>query len=200
MGYWTLGDILKLALRLLDRSRSLILTRFVHGPLRVQPRPRPAVSTRPNRALELTATACSNKRDPDVQKRVPSETISKMKSKYFSRYGLVLILAVMYAVSIGTADARSTGRLIVSRDPNLGWNSVVNLRIDGRSVANIGRGSQFNRSVWTGRRVLSVSAWPSGSRSSSTVLNVRRGQTYRFTAARRWWGSNSVVLVPQGRF
>src|SRR5215471_4096477 len=123
-----------------------------------------------------------------------------MKSKYISTCRIVLILTLMFAVSIGTANARSTGRLIVSRDPNLGRNLVVNLRIDGRSVANIGRGSQFNRSVWTGRRVLSVSAWPSSSRSSSTVLNVRRGQTYRFTAARRWWGTNNVVLVPQGRF
>src|SRR5499427_3720197 len=123
-----------------------------------------------------------------------------MKSKYISMFRFVLILAVMYALSIGTAVARSTGRLIVSRDPNLGRNLVVNLRIDGRTAANIGRGSQFNRSVWTGRRVLSVSAWPSGSRSSSTVLNVRRGRTYVFTAARRWWGSNSVVLIPQGRF
>src|SRR5215475_12269733 len=119
-----------------------------------------------------------------------------MKSKYISTCIIVLILAVMYAVSIGTADARSTGRLIVSRDPNLGRTSVITLRIDGRTVANIARGSQFNRSVWTGRRILSVSSWPSGaSRSNSTVLNVRRGRTYRFTAARRWWGSSNVVLV-----
>ena len=123
-----------------------------------------------------------------------------MKSKYISTCKIVLILGLMYAVSIGTADARSTGRLIVSRDPNLGRNMVVSLWIDGRTVANIGRGSQFNRSVWTGRRVLSVSAWPNGSRSSSTVLDVRRGRTYTFTATRRWWGSSSVVLVPQGRF
>ena len=124
-----------------------------------------------------------------------------MKSKYFSALRIVLILGLMYAVSIGTAAARSTGRLIVSRDPNLGRNMVVTLRIDGRTVANIGRGSQFNRSVWTGRRVLSVSAWPSGgSRFNSTVLDVRRGRTYTFTATRRGWGSSNVVLVPQGRF
>ena len=105
----------------------------------------------------------------------------------------------MYAVSIGTAAARSTGRLIVSRDPSLGRNMVVNLRLDNRTVANLVAGSRFNRSVRTGIRVLAVSAGPS-SRSSSTTLNVRRGRTYAFTVARRWWGSNSVVLVPQGRF
>src|SRR5262249_30079188 len=123
-----------------------------------------------------------------------------MKSKYISACRFFLILTFMYAVSIGTAAARSTGRLIVSRDPSLGRNLVVNLRLDGRTAANLGRGSRFDRSLWTGRRVLTVSAWPSASRSSSTVLNVRRGRTYVFTAARRWWGTNNVVLVPQGRY
>ena len=121
-----------------------------------------------------------------------------MKSKYFSTFIFVLILALTYAVSIGTAAAQSTGRLIVSRDPNLGRNSVVVLRIDGRTVANIARGSQFNRSVLTGRRVLAVSTGSSGSRFSSTVVDVRGGRTYMFTARRR--GSNNVVLVPQGTF
>src|SRR5215468_4115330 len=123
-----------------------------------------------------------------------------MKSKYISTCRIILILALMYAVSIGTAAARSTGRLIVSRDPSLGRNLVVNLRLDGRTAGNIVPGSSFNRSVWTGRRVLTVSAWPSTSRSSSTVLNVRRGRVYVFTATRRGWGSNSVVLVPRGRY
>lgn len=123
-----------------------------------------------------------------------------MKSKYTSACRFFLILVFIYAVSIGTAAARSAGRLIVSRDPNLGRNFVVNLRIDGRTVANIVPGSGFNRSVWTGRRVLSVSALPNASRSTSTVLNVRRGRTYVFRVARRWWGSNNLVLVPQGRY
>jgi len=106
----------------------------------------------------------------------------------------------MYAVSIGTADARSTGRLIVSRDPSLGRNIVVNVQLDGRRVANLVAGSSFNRSVSTGIRVLAVSAGPGSSRSTSTTVNVRRGRTYTFTVARRGWGSNNVVLVPQGRF
>jgi hypothetical protein len=123
-----------------------------------------------------------------------------MKSKYTSAWRFFLILVFIYAVSIGTAAARSTGRLIVSRDPNLGRNLVVNLRIDDRTAANLVRGSRFNRLVRTGRRVLTVSALPNASRSTSTVLNVRRDRTYVFTVARRWWGTNNVVLVPQGRY
>ena len=122
-----------------------------------------------------------------------------MKSKYISTGIIVLILAIMYAVSIGTADARSTGRLIVSRDPSLGRNMVVNLLLDGRTVANLVAGSSFNRSVSTGIRVLAVSAGPGSSRSTSTTVNVRRGRTYTFTVARQSSRSNSVVLVPQGR-
>ena len=83
-----------------------------------------------------------------------------MKSKYISTCRFVLILALMYAVSTGTAAARSVGRLIVSRDPNLGRNLVVNLRLDGRTVANLMQGSRFDHAVWTGRRVLSASAVP----------------------------------------
>jgi hypothetical protein len=123
-----------------------------------------------------------------------------MKSKYTSACRFFLILVFIYAVSLGTAAARPTGRLIVSRDPNLRRNLVVNLRIDDRTPASLVRGSRFDRSVRTGRRVLTVSALPNASRSTSTVLNVRRGRTYVFTVARRWWGANNVVLVPQGRY
>ena len=123
-----------------------------------------------------------------------------MKSKYTSTCRFFLILVFIYAVSIGTAAARSAGRLIVSRDPNLGRNLVVNLRIDDTTAANLERGSRFDRLVRTGRRVLTVSALPNASRSTSTVLNVRRSRTYVFTVARRWSGTNNVVLVPQGRY
>jgi hypothetical protein len=123
-----------------------------------------------------------------------------MKSKYTSACRFFLILVFIYAVSIGTAAAQSRGRLIISRDPNLGRNLVVNFRIDDRTAANLVRGSRFDRLVRTGRRVLTVSALPNASRSTSTVLNVRRGRTYVFTVARRWWGTSNVVLVPQGRY
>ncbi|HET9367338.1 MAG TPA: hypothetical protein VFO22_04650, partial [Candidatus Udaeobacter sp.] len=90
-----------------------------------------------------------------------------MKSKYTFACRFFLILVFIYAVSIGTATARSAGRLIVSRDPNLGRNLVVNLRIDDRTAANLVRGSRFDRLVRTGHRVLTVSALPNASRSTS---------------------------------
>ena len=123
-----------------------------------------------------------------------------MKSKYAFPCRFFLILAFIYAVSIGTAAAQSTGRLIVSRDPNFGRNLVLIVRLDGRTVANLMQGSRFDHSVWTGRRVLAVSASSSFSapRPTSTVLNVRPGRTYVFTAVRRR-STNNIVLVPGRR-
>ena len=128
-----------------------------------------------------------------------------MKSKRTVACRFFLILVSIYAVSIGTAAAQSRGRLIVTRDPSLGRNLVVTLRVDGRTVANLMHGSRFDNPVWTGRRVLSVSAvnnsfhfpWSPPNtvfRSSSTTVNVRRGRTYTFTAV--WRRPDRVVLVP----
>ena len=116
-----------------------------------------------------------------------------MKSKHTSAGRFFLVLVFIYAVSIGTAAAQLRGRLIVWRGADLGRNLVLSLRIDGRTAANLVRGQRFDRSVWTGRRVLSVSAM--ASRSTSTTVNVRPGRTYVFTAV---WGNrsrNRIVLV-----
>ena len=117
-----------------------------------------------------------------------------MKSKHTSAGRFFLVLIFIYAVSIGTAAAQSRGRLIVWRGPDLGRNLVLSLRIDGRTAGNLVRAQRFDRSVWTGRRVLSVSAMPNASRSTSTTVNVRPGRTYVFTAV--WGNRNRIVLVP----
>lgn len=93
-----------------------------------------------------------------------------------------------------TAVAQSGGRLIVLRAPNFGWNVALNLKIDGGTAANIVQGRRYDDFVPEGRHMLTVSAVPNY-QPTSTVLNVRRGQTYVFTAMR---GQNrdSVVLVP----
>ena len=82
------------------------------------------------------------------------------------------------------------------RVPNFGWNIVLNLKIDGRTVANVVQGRRYDHFVRAGRHVLTVSAVPNAyySEPTSTVLNVRSGRTYVFTVS--WDGSNRVVLVP----
>ena len=119
-----------------------------------------------------------------------------MNSRFTSTIRLLLILGFACATSIATAAAQPGGRLIVLRIANFGWNIVVNLKIDGRTVANVVQGRRYDHVLPAGRHILTVAAVPNAyySEPSSTVLNVRSGQTYVFTAS--WDGSNRVVLVP----
>jgi hypothetical protein len=96
--------------------------------------------------------------------------------------------------SAETAVAKPGGRLVVLRAPNFGWNLAVNLKIDGRTAANIVQGRRYDDFVPTGRHMLTVSAVPNY-QPTSTVLIVEDGQTYVFTATRRQ-NTDSVVLVP----
>ena len=95
--------------------------------------------------------------------------------------------------SAETAVAQPGGRLIVLRGANFGWNIAVNLKIDGRTAANIVQGRSYDEFVPEGRHMLTVSAVPNY-QPTSTVLNVQQGQTYVFTATRH--NADSVVLVP----
>jgi len=95
--------------------------------------------------------------------------------------------------SAETAVAQPGGRLIVLRAANFGSNMALNLKIDGRTAANIVQGGRYDEFVPEGRHMLSVSAG-ANYQPTSTVLNVRRGQTYVFTATRQ--NPDSVVLVP----
>ncbi|HMJ25222.1 MAG TPA: hypothetical protein VK475_05315 [Pyrinomonadaceae bacterium] len=119
-----------------------------------------------------------------------------MKLRYTPAVTLCLILVFVCVISNGSTAAQPGGRLIVLRIANFGWNIVVNLKIDGRTVANVVQGRRYDHFVLAGRHVLTVSAVPNAyySEATSTVLNVRSGHTYVFTAS--WDGSNRVVLVP----
>src|SRR5262249_10288585 len=96
--------------------------------------------------------------------------------------------------SAETAEAQPGARLIVLRAPNFGWNLAVNLKIDGKTAANIVQGRRYDEFVPAGRHTLTVSAVPNY-QPTSTVLIVENGQTYVFTATRRQ-STDSVVLVP----
>jgi hypothetical protein len=118
-----------------------------------------------------------------------------MKPRYTSANTIFVIFIFVCIASIGTA-AQSGGRLIVLRSPNFGWNIVLNLKIDGRTVANVVQGRRYDHFVPAGRHVLTISAVPNSyySEPTSTVLNVRPGHTYVFAGS--WDGSNRVVLIP----
>jgi hypothetical protein len=119
-----------------------------------------------------------------------------MKSRYTSAAQAFLSLVFVCVISTGTAAPPSGGRLIVLRSPNFGWNLALNLQIDGKTAANLVQGRRYDHSIPAGRHVLTVSAVPSYNSyaPTSTVLNVRPGQTYVFTAV--WRDTDAVVLTP----
>ena len=95
--------------------------------------------------------------------------------------------------SAETSVAQPGGRLIVSRAANFGSNMALNIKIDGRTAANIVQGDRYDDVVPEGRHMLTVSAG-ANYQPTSMVLNVLSGQTYVFTATRQ--NPDSVVLVP----
>src|SRR5947209_18133642 len=119
-----------------------------------------------------------------------------MKPRYTSGNTLFLILVFVCVISNRSTAAQPGGRLIVMRVPNFGWNIAVNLKIDGRTVANVVQGRRYDHVLPAGRHVLTVSAVPNSyySEPTSTVLNARPGHTYVFTGS--WDGSHRVVIIP----
>jgi hypothetical protein len=114
-------------------------------------------------------------------------------TSYISRFVVILVFAC--GISSGKAAAQQTGRLIVIRTANFGWNIAAGLKIDGRTVANIVQGRRYDHRVAAGRHVLTVSAVPNNDlrAPSSIVVNVRPGGSYVFTAV---WDSDRVFLQP----
>jgi hypothetical protein len=120
-----------------------------------------------------------------------------MKSKYNSAGRFFLILTFICAVSIGTAAAQPSGRLIVLRPANFGWNLAFNLEIDGRPVANVVQGRHYHAWLPAGEHVLTVSKVPYTGYAgpTSTAVNIQPGWTYVFTAM---WDSSFIFLRPSG--
>jgi hypothetical protein len=114
-------------------------------------------------------------------------------TSHISRFLLILIF--FSAVSPANAAAKPSGRLIVIRVANFGWNLAANLKIDGQTVANIVQGRRYDHRIPAGRHVLTVSVVPNlqASQPTSITVNVRPGGTYIFTAL---WDSDHVYLRP----
>jgi hypothetical protein len=114
-------------------------------------------------------------------------------ASYISK--LFVIVIFFFSVSLGNAASNPSGRLIVIRVANFGWNIAANLKIDGRTVSNIVQGRKYDHPIPAGKHVLTISAVPNVimSEPSSITINVRPGGTYMFTAM---WDAYHVYLQP----
>ena len=95
-------------------------------------------------------------------------------------------------------SASGPARLIIERIANLGNFVYVDLYIDGAPAAAIGYGSSYEGLLPPGRHLLSVLAtpdprWPT---PWEITVDVRSGQTYRFTAEGGY--SGDLILVAPG--
>ena len=113
--------------------------------------------------------------------------------KHLIAYGLICLLS--FALMVYARDSDRSGRLIVLRSPTFSWNCVLNVQIDGRTVANVVRGRRYDGFVPAGQHALTVMAVPNPyfRRPMSIPLTVRPGQTYVFTAG---WESDRVSIHP----
>ena len=103
---------------------------------------------------------------------------------------------VAVAGSASMRPVRDDARLIIRRIPNLGYNVIVDLYVDGVAVAPIGYGRTYEGFLPSGRHVLSVLPTPSPkwpSQAWQITLDVRKGQTYSFTAMGD--GSGHLILT-----
>jgi hypothetical protein len=94
--------------------------------------------------------------------------------------------------------AKAPAHLIIRRNPNLGFNVIVRLWIDGQPAASIGYGHTYEGFLAPGHHVLAVLASPSPRWPVpwQLPLDVRSGQTYGFTAVTN--GAGNLIL--DGRF
>src|SRR5436190_21250154 len=84
----------------------------------------------------------------------------------------------------GTASDGGTARLIVYRIPTMGKFVFVQLYVDNVVVDGIPYGSSYEGFLKPGRHVLSVLATPRPKwwERPPTIVHMRSGETYRFTA------------------
>jgi hypothetical protein len=88
--------------------------------------------------------------------------------------------------------------LIIRRNPNLGFNVIVKLWIDGVPAGSVGYGHTYEGPLAPGHHVLAVLAGPNPRWPVpwQLPLDVQSGRTYSFTAVTDGSGN----LVPDGRF
>ncbi len=94
----------------------------------------------------------------------------------------------------GTASGGGTARLIVYRIPTIGKFVIVQVYVDDVVVGGIPYGGTYEGFLKPGHHVLSALATPRPKyrERPPTIVNVRAGRTYRFTAIGN--GSGNLIL------
>jgi hypothetical protein len=96
----------------------------------------------------------------------------------------------------GESSDRGAARLIVYRIPTIGKFVIVHVYVDDVVVGTIGYGGTYEGFLKPGHHVLSVLATPRPKwrERPPTIVDVRSGQTYKFTAMGN--GQGNLILRP----
>jgi len=91
------------------------------------------------------------------------------------------------------APSKNAGRLTIQRAANFGDNLVLNVSIDGASVASLVMGRSYHGTLSPRQHVISLTVTPNLGefRGTTKRLTVQAGQTYSFTAM---WSGRRLVL------
>ena len=99
------------------------------------------------------------------------------------------------AASAGSASAPSpnSGRLTVDRVANFGTFVNLVLSVDGKRVASVTEGQNYNGYLSAGQHTLTATVEPNRAYITPVQksLTVQAGQTYSYTAA---WSGDKLVL------
>jgi hypothetical protein len=93
--------------------------------------------------------------------------------------------------AIFATSAADGGRLFIGRSPVLGDNVAISLWIDGKVAGTLMRNRTYDRYITPGRHILTAS--PTEGSTWRGILDVRRGETYSYTAS---YNTNKLVLTP----
>lgn len=96
--------------------------------------------------------------------------------------------------AIFATSAADGGRLVIKRSPVLGTKVTVTISIDGKPAGLLRRGQTYDRYITPGRHVL-IASPPRLASEWRTVLAVRPGETYSYTAS---FNGSKLVLTPAG--
>ena len=83
--------------------------------------------------------------------------------------------------AIFATSAADGGRLVINRSPVLGSNVTISLWIDGKVAGTLVWHRTYDRYITPGRHILIAS--PTNGGEWRGVLDVRRGETYSYTAS-----------------
>ena len=118
----------------------------------------------------------------------------------------IVSLAFVGVIFTGCAANQATapipansGRLLVYRAANFGSGLVLVLSIDGKDVATLTEGQNYNGYLSAGQHSLiaRIDPFQAGTPPTRQTLTIQAGQTYSYTAS--WTGGNVVFVKNQGQ-